>query len=124
MSNTIHAKALTAALLISAGLHGAILWNMNAMGSAALQQPSYAAGHDMSFATASQAAQATTQARLATLGPVLIQVSRRAYLAEQSTARALAAAKAARSAQAECDGKWATVTATTWATSQAGANYC
>ena len=84
MAYTVRIHALTAAVLITAALHGSMLWTMNEAALAAPSKPAPSAAGQLAVTPAKPA----MQTRFVTLQPVLIKASHSAYLAEQATARA------------------------------------
>ena len=84
MGHTVRIHALTAAVLITATLHGSMLWTMNASATAAPSKAAPSAAARLAPAAAAPA----VLPRFETLQPVLIKGSHSAYLAEQATARA------------------------------------
>ena len=124
MLKTTHTKALSAALLITAGLHGSLLWSMNDMATGSLPAQITEPVRNLALTqAAAPGALAAAPLRRITLEPVLVQASRRAYLAEQATARALAASRAAQSAQGECT-RPAADAMLAWSAAQAGTSHC
>ena len=84
MAHTVRIHALTAAVLITAVLHGGMLWTMNQSATSAPSGPVPSAAAQLAATPATPA----VQTRFVTLQPVLIKASHSAYMAEQATARA------------------------------------
>ena len=84
MAHTVRIHALSAAVLITAVLHGGMLWSMNESATAAPSKRVPSAAGQL----AATAAAPAVKTRFVTLQPVLINGSHSAYMAEQATARA------------------------------------